>query len=60
MAMRILALETTDRDGSLAAATDDNLLAELTLERTQQSTSRWPRPWLPCSGRSAGGPPMFN
>jgi tRNA threonylcarbamoyladenosine biosynthesis protein TsaB len=37
MAMRILALETTDRDGSLAAATDDNLLAELTLERTQRS-----------------------
>jgi tRNA threonylcarbamoyladenosine biosynthesis protein TsaB len=35
--MRILALETTERIGSLAAANDDNLLAELNLEHTQRS-----------------------
>lgn len=35
--MRILALETTERSGSLAAATDGNLLAELSLEGTQRS-----------------------
>jgi tRNA threonylcarbamoyladenosine biosynthesis protein TsaB len=35
--MRILALETTERDGSLAAADDDNLLVELILDRTQRS-----------------------
>jgi tRNA threonylcarbamoyladenosine biosynthesis protein TsaB len=35
--MRILALETTERDGSLAAADDGNLLAELILDRAQRS-----------------------
>ena len=35
--MRVLALETTDREGSLAAILDANLLAELILERTQRS-----------------------
>ena len=35
--MRILALETTEKIGSVAAATDDNLLAELNLGSTQRS-----------------------
>jgi tRNA threonylcarbamoyladenosine biosynthesis protein TsaB len=35
--MRILALETTERTGSVAAAVDDNLLAELHLGHTQRS-----------------------
>jgi tRNA threonylcarbamoyladenosine biosynthesis protein TsaB len=35
--MRILALETTERSGSLAATADGNLLAELILEPTQRS-----------------------
>jgi tRNA threonylcarbamoyl adenosine modification protein YeaZ len=35
--MRILALETTDKTGSVAAMADGNLLAELTLEPTQRS-----------------------
>jgi tRNA threonylcarbamoyladenosine biosynthesis protein TsaB len=35
--MRILALETTDRIGSVAAAADDNLLAELMLDHSQRS-----------------------
>jgi tRNA threonylcarbamoyladenosine biosynthesis protein TsaB len=35
--MRILALETTERIGSVAAADGDNLLAELNLEPTQRS-----------------------
>jgi tRNA threonylcarbamoyladenosine biosynthesis protein TsaB len=35
--MRILALETTEKLGSVAAANDANLLAELDLDRTQRS-----------------------
>ena len=35
--MRILALETTDKIGSVAAAADDNLLAELMLDHGQRS-----------------------
>jgi tRNA threonylcarbamoyladenosine biosynthesis protein TsaB len=35
--MRILALETTDRIGSVAATADDNPLAELMLDHTQRS-----------------------
>jgi tRNA threonylcarbamoyladenosine biosynthesis protein TsaB len=35
--MRILALETTEPSGSLAAMTDGNLLAELSLDPTQRS-----------------------
>ena len=35
--MRILALETTDKTGSVAAMADDNLLAELMLDHTQRS-----------------------
>ncbi len=35
--MRILALETTDKTGSVAALGDDNLLAELSLDHTQRS-----------------------
>jgi tRNA threonylcarbamoyladenosine biosynthesis protein TsaB len=35
--MRILALETSDKTGSLAAIADDNLLAELILDPTQRS-----------------------
>ena len=35
--MRILALETTDKTGSVAAMAGGNLLAELTLEQTQRS-----------------------
>ena len=35
--MRILALETTEKIGSVAAASDDNLLAELNLDQTQRS-----------------------
>ena len=35
--MRILALETSDKTGSLAAIADGNLLAELMLDRTQRS-----------------------
>ena len=35
--MRILALETTDKIGSVAAIADDNLLAELRLDHTQRS-----------------------
>src|SRR4030042_1258471 len=35
--MRILALETTDKAGSVAAMADGNLLAELTLGQTQRS-----------------------
>ena len=35
--MRILALETTDKTGSVAAIDDDNLLAELMLDHTQRS-----------------------
>ncbi len=35
--MRILALETTDKIGSVAAIADDNLLAELMLDHSQRS-----------------------
>ena len=35
--MRILALETADKTGTVAALSDDNLLAELELEHTQRS-----------------------
>ena len=35
--MRILALETSDKTGSVAAMADGNLLAELMLDRTQRS-----------------------
>jgi tRNA threonylcarbamoyladenosine biosynthesis protein TsaB len=35
--MRVLALETTEREGSLAAMLDGKLLGELSLERTQRS-----------------------
>ncbi len=35
--MRILALETTDKTGSVAAIGDDNLLTELSLDLTQRS-----------------------
>jgi tRNA threonylcarbamoyladenosine biosynthesis protein TsaB len=35
--MRILALETTESPGTVAAMLDDNVLAELSLERTQRS-----------------------
>jgi tRNA threonylcarbamoyladenosine biosynthesis protein TsaB len=35
--MRILAIETTDKTGSVAAMADDNLLADLMLDRTQRS-----------------------
>ena len=37
MALRILALETTEHNGSLAAMANGNLLEELILERTQRS-----------------------
>jgi tRNA threonylcarbamoyladenosine biosynthesis protein TsaB len=36
-AMRILAIETTDKAGSVAAIDNDNLLAELMLDHTQRS-----------------------
>ena len=35
--MNVLALETTERVGSVAATVDDNLLCELTLDRQQRS-----------------------
>ena len=35
--MRILALETTEKTGSVAALDGDNLLGELNLDHTQRS-----------------------
>ena len=46
--MRILALETTDKIGGVAAIADGNLLAELTLDPRQRSASRCCRPSIPC------------
>ena len=61
--MRILALETTDKTGSVAALADANLLAELELDHTQRSAQslapahRGPAETgrLAPAGRSIGG-----
>jgi len=46
--MKILALETSDRAGSVAAMLDANVLAELTLETTQRSAQSLAPPFSPC------------
>ena len=59
--MRILALETTDKIGSVAAIADDNPLAELMLDHGQRSAqSLAPRRRIPCLGKSAGCRPTFS
>ncbi len=48
-AMRILAMETTDKTGSVAAIDGDNLLAELMLDHTPtQCPVAGPRHRTPC------------
>ena len=58
--MRILAIETSETAGSVAALIDDKAIGQLDLPRTLGSAKTLAQPFRPFLPRLVGGPPRSN